>query len=105
MNEKKATEVTNDQIQKWKAQHGYVYKTNIGGTDLYFRTVTRDDYIEVMQDSALAEKPDPEKLTVEKCLLNEVSEDLLYKKGGIATVLYEQIMIKSGFQQIECEEL
>lgn len=101
----KPTEVTTEQIAIWKETYGYVFKTNISGHDLYFRTVTRDDYIDVMQESAVEEKADPERITVEKCLLNAVPEDLLFKKGGIATVLYEQIMLKSGFQQIECEEL
>lgn len=99
------TEVTKEMIAKWKEEHGYVYRATVSGVELYFRTVTREDYIEIMQNAATGEESDPEKETVSKCLLNEVSDDLLYKKGGIATVLYEQIMIKSGFQQIECEEL
>jgi len=103
--EEKEQAITPEQIAAWKMEHGYVFKTTISGTELIFRTVTRDDYVEIMQDAATNDAADPEKATVEKCLLNKVPADLLYKKGGIATVLYEQIMLKSGFQQIECEEL
>jgi hypothetical protein len=92
-------------IAEWKKEHGSVYVLNIGGSDFYFRTLTRDDYIAIMQQSASGIVVDPELQTVKQCVLNDVPEDIYISKGGLATVIYEKIMEKSGFVTVEAEEL
>ena len=44
--------------------------------------------------------------TVKRCILNEnITEDTLKSKSGVVTMISENIMLRSGFQQIEIEEL
>lgn len=98
-----------EKIQEWKKLHGYVYKINLGGKDYYFRTLTRDDYIDILSAQALAEDPskkfDHDLEVCKKCILSECSEDELTKKAGIATVITERIMIASGFESSDIQEV
>lgn len=92
-------------IAEWKEAHGSVFVATITGVDFYFRVLTRDDYMNIMQQSVSGLNIDPELETVKMCVLNEVPEGIYINKGGVVTVLYEQIMSKSGFVTIEAEEL
>ena len=97
--------VTEEQIANWKAEHGSVYVINVAGIDFYFRGLNRQDYIQIMQQQMSGSEADPEVETVQKCVLNDVPANIYSAKGGIATVIYEQIMLKSGFVVAEAEEL
>jgi len=100
--------VTPEQIQEWKAAHGYVYRAKIDGKDYYFRTLNRQDYMIITAKQLQAAEGvfDHEMETVKVCLLNEdVTDEELSSKSGLVTILTEQIMLKSGFQQVESEEL
>lgn len=98
-------EVTKEQIDSWKEQYGYVYAVSIDGLKIYFKTLSRDDYMDIMQSQAIGDSIDPEVETVKRCILNTIDDKVFDKKGGYATVIYEQIMLKSGFVTIEAEEL
>lgn len=97
---------TEQQINEWKTQHGSIYRANVGGTDYIFRTLNRDDYIAI-QGKALMEGVnfDNEYEVVKTCLLEGFDEQDMKNKGGIVSVLSEKIMLRSGFQQVEEEEL
>lgn len=97
-------EVTDNMIQEWKAQHGSVYKID-PGVEIYYRTLTRADYINILQKQASGIEVDHEFETCKLCILNDVPDEVLEKKGGVCTVVYEQIMQNSGFVVVESEEL
>lgn len=100
-------EVTKELIEKWKGAHKFVYKATIDGTDYYYRTLTRDDYMEIQMKVA-QEMPnfDNELEVVKTCLLAPTLDDeTLSTKAGLGSVLSERIMLRSGFQQVEEEEL
>ena len=98
--------VSKEQIEAWKAEHGSIYKiTPIQGLDIIYRPITREDYIEIMNSQITGSIDDPEIETVKKCVLNDVPEAVYHEKGGLATVVYEEIMKKSGFVIVESEEL
>jgi hypothetical protein len=97
-------DVTQEMIATWKVS-GPVFKCIVGDLDIYFRPLSRDVYFEIMQESASNSSIDPELATVVKCILNDVSEKTLKERGGIATVVYEQIMLKSGFVNVAAEEV
>jgi len=99
------SEVTQEMISDWKAQYGYVYKIVLNGKDIIYRTINRSEYVSVMQKISMADVFDPEVETVKICALAGLDEKELTAKGGVATVVYEQIMLKSGFVQVESEEL
>ena len=101
---------TEQQIKDWKEKYGFVYRANIDGTDYIFKTLTREDYMAISaKQVTLGAAFDNELEVVTACLLEPtVTEEVitsLQKKGGIVTVLSERIMLRSGFQQIEEEEL
>ncbi len=94
--------VTPEQIEKWK-ENGPVFLVTLNEVDFYYKTITRNDYIEISQAQTVA--TDYELITVKKCLLNEIDESILDTKAGIVSILYEQIMLKSGFVNVESQEL
>ncbi len=98
-------EVTQDMINEWKVEHGSVFRVTIADIDVYYTTLTRDNYVEIMGKQNTVPNFDPEVETVALCILNELDEGALGKKGGIATVVHEEIMKKSGFVVVESEEL
>lgn len=98
-------EVTQELIDQWKEKYGSVFVLKHPSHDIFYRTLTRDDYIAIMQKQNSGLGIDPELETVKACVLNEVPDNIFDNIGGLVTVAYEQIMLKSGFVQIESEEL
>lgn len=101
---------TEQQIKDWKEKYGFVYRANIDGTDYIFKTLTREDYMAISaKQITIGAAFDNELEVVTTCLLEPAVDDnvinSLEKKGGIVSVLSERIMLRSGFQQIEEEEL
>jgi hypothetical protein len=95
-----------EQIKAWKEQYKSVYKATIGDITYYFRGLTRVDFLTISQRQLSEKDFDSELETVRICLLEpKADEDYLKNKPGIVTILSEQIMIRSGFQQCEVEEL
>lgn len=97
-------EITTEIIDGWKKKFGHVYKT---GDNIYFRPLSRTEYISLITD----QQKDPEtfdyELTVSTlCVLSGVSESDFTLKSGLPTALCEQILLKSGFgTSLEVEEL
>lgn len=97
---------TKEQIEKWKEEYGPIYSTYIADKQYIFKTLDRDDYINISLKQATNPAGfDYELETVSTCLLSEYNPDELKKKAGICSTLYEKIMSKSGFQEVETEEL
>lgn len=97
-----------EKIQEWKKLHGFVYKITLSGKDYYFRTLTRDDYVEILSAQSMVDdtkKFDHDLEVSKRCILSEYTEEELIKKAGISTVLTERIMIASGFEVSEVEEV
>ena len=94
------------QIEKWKQEHGKIYKVAVSeDLTVIYRTLTRDDYIEIMTASQTVQDLDPELKTVELCVLEGFDKDEFEMRGGLTTIVYEEIMKKSGFVVVESEEL
>lgn len=99
-------EITQETINEWKQKYGKVYRIRFEDMQIYFRSLTRDDYATLTQKAALDLRNfDHEYETFKTCVLNEIDEKIIEEKAGIVPVVAEQIMIKSGYQQVEAEEL
>lgn len=97
-----------EKIKEWKEKYTYVYKMTLSGKDYYFRTLTRDDFIDILATQAGMDDPkdfDHDLEVVKKCIISDLEPDELKKKAGIATVLSERIMMMSGFEMSEVEEV
>lgn len=99
-------EQMNQKISEWKQAYKYVYKTTVGGEEFYFRTLTRDDYVAItMKQLSAPQGFDHDREVFKLCILSEYDDSLLDAKGGIVTVVTEKIMIYSGFENAEVEEV
>lgn len=95
--------VTEELIAKWKEEFKSIYKTDTG---IYFRPLSRKEYVSLVAK----QQTDPagfdhELETAISCTLGGTTEDELRTKSGIATVLSEQILQRSGFVQVDVEEV
>jgi len=97
-------DVTQEMINDWKDVHQKVFKTDSG---IYFRPLKRNEYsvlIEAQQKDVTG-KFDWEIEVSKTCLLGGISQNDLITEAGIATVLSENILLKSGFSVVEVEEV
>lgn len=95
-----------EQIKEWKDKYTFVYKVALSGRDYYFRSLTREDYIEILAAQGALEDPrsfDHDLEVCKRCMLSSLED--LNKKAGISTVVAEKIMSMSGFETAETEEL
>ena len=97
---------TSEQIQEWKVEHKNVFRTVISGVEYYYHSLSRQVYMNILLKQALDPKNFDNDLEVFKaCVISEHTEEDLQIKAGILAVLSEKIMISSGFEMTDVEEL
>jgi len=97
-----------EKIKEWKEKYTYVYKITLSGKDYYFRPLTRDDYVDILSSQATAKDQkefDHDLEVAKRCILSDYDKDELTKKAGISTVISERIMVVSGFEISDVEEV
>lgn len=90
---------TREEVEGWKERYEHVYFTPFDGQTFVWRTLQRPEYREIIRDQTLTAL-DREELFTEKCVLYpyNFSLDVIKKsRAGIASLLSEMIMDKSGF--------
>ena len=98
--------IDKEKIAEWKAKYKYIYRSVIAGQEIIFKTLGREDYIDILAVQAVDPVNFDHDLEVfKRCVLTEYDVDEVKKKGGITTVISEKIMIASGFEVTETEEL
>jgi len=99
-------EITKEQIAEWKKEHGKIFKIEpVTGLVIIYRTLTRGMYMDLMAQQMEGLIGDPEIETVKQCIVNKIDDEVFQSLGGVATVIYEDIMRNSGFSLVESEEL
>lgn len=99
-----------EQIQLWKDQFGGVYKNTIDGEVIIWRSIRRAEYRELLRsdeelDSELRLLAKQEKTVLMATLHPTNMTEIIERKAGLATVLSEEILAKSGFDISETETL
>jgi hypothetical protein len=88
------------EVEGWKERHeGLVYFTPFENDVFVWRTLHRPEYREIIRDQTLTAL-DREELFTEKCVLYPYDfsiEKIKKSRAGIASLLSEMIMDKSGF--------
>lgn len=87
-----------EQIDAWKREYGRIYAYDVGDTTFYFRPVTRPQYREIM--SKLVGGPsEREEQLCRMMVLWPLDFDYSSPAApaGVATVLSDAILDKSGF--------
>lgn len=91
------------QLLEWKNEHKDVYKTIIGDTAFYWRPLKRKEYREMTaQTRAIDNLDDAQWVAEEICidqtvLYPENVMELIENRAGISQLLYDEIMLGSGF--------
>ena len=90
---------TKNQIENWKQQYGDVYLTEFDSETFVWRTLSRLEYKELMNQGNQSEWEGEENV-VATCVLwpeNYGPEDISDGKAGVPSILSDQVMAKSGF--------
>lgn len=97
-----------DYIDQWKATYKRIFKNEIHGEVIIWRRLKRGEYKSILK--AEAEEDDrilaKQELMVKTAVLYPFDVDaLIDENAGLATVLSEEILAKSGFALSYTEEL
>lgn len=110
----KVIEITEDNlgvlIPEWKAKFGKLYKNLVDGEIYIWKPLRRGEYKELLKlnEDAIAEDRyllKQEAVVEMAVLFPESIKEVIQEKAGLATVLSEEILSKSGFDISETEAL
>lgn len=105
------TEPTNAQIDRWKAEHGKVFKNVIAGDTYIWRRLKRSEYVAAMaiesdvptENMYLRQDAIARAVTIFPSV--EVMSERIEEFAGLAGEIADRAVLKSGFQASETEEL
>lgn len=100
------------QITAWKAEHGKIYKSIIDGEDYIWRKLKRKEYVALMSEAA-TDATDPEVKVYDKqetitklVVLHPANiEELINENAGLATIIADEVIARSGFSIETTQEL
>lgn len=96
-------------IEKWKREYKRIFKNDIDGETIIWRRLKRGEYKNILneseedQDNKILTKQ--EKMVATAVLYPFNIEEVIEDNAGLATVLSEEILAKSGFAISYTEEL
>lgn len=103
--------INQQQIDEWKAKFGKIYKTSVGDDVVIWRKLRRKEYVYIMSPEA-TDGAEGDKVYAKQdlivsavALFPENIEELITENAGFATCVAEEIIIKSGFDLTNTEEL
>lgn len=105
--------INEQQIQEWKNKWGKIYKTTIGEDVIVWRKLKRKEYVEIMS-GADEEDEDfygakiykrQDKIAEKVILYPENAKEMMEDNAGVSTTIADEVLVKSGFDQTETEEL
>lgn len=95
-------------LDTWKAQYKRIFKNEIDGEVIIWRRLKRGEYKEILK----ADTGEEDKILTKQELMVKASvlypfdiESLIDENAGLATVLSEEILAKSGFAISYTEEI
>lgn len=103
-------ELTDEQIAKWKAEHGKIFKTVIDGETYIWRRLKRREYIDAMSYRS-EENPDANVYLRQNIIASIVTlyptdmEWRIEEYAGLAGEISDRAILESGFNASETEEL
>lgn len=91
---------TRQEVEEWKDKYGSIYFTPFEGLNVFWRTLSRPEYREIVENQNLT-MFDKEEIITDKCVLfpRNFSSAEITQKGfaGVPSTLCDMIMSKSGF--------
>lgn len=99
--------VTKKMIEDFKKEYGQIYKIEIENNVYIYRKLKRKDYVEIMKNGgSILENQETITRTVVIHPLAEQLETLIENNAGVATIISDDALERSGFKITkESEEL
>ena len=98
--------VSEEKINEWKEKYGKIYRAVVIGKDYYFHGMDRGLYLDLQMKQAMNPTTFDHDIEVFKaCVVSEYSEEEIKDKAGISSVISDRIMVISGFELSDIEEL
>lgn len=96
-------------IAEWKDEYNHIYKTVVGDLEVIWHKLSRKEYVSTMTDvtsSGESKIFDRQDAICKKCILFPSNiEELIAENGGLAGSIADEILLKSGFDISDTEEL
>lgn len=96
-------------IAQWKLQYKRIFKNDIDGETIIWRRLKRGEYKEILKETESDEDSKilikQEKMVKAAILYPFNAQEVIDENAGLATVLSEEILAKSGFAISYTEEL
>lgn len=95
-----------DRITEWKKQYGRLYKTEIDGDTYIWRRLNRKEYVNLVTADDTSENKDiahydrQDQLCKITVLYPDNIEQIIRDVAGVASILSDEIMFKSGFSDL-----
>lgn len=99
------------QIDEWKAQYGKIFKTSVGDDVIIWRKLRRKEYVQIMSQDATRDAEGDKIYTRQDLIVATVAlypeniEVLIADNAGFATCVSDEVILKSGFDLANTEEL
>lgn len=102
--------VTQKEIADWKKEFGHVYRTRIGGIDVFWHKLRRKEYVDIMtadyeEDGQARIFARQDRIVKSATLYPENVQEYIDGLAGFSTSIADEIMDRSGFNVAETEEL
>lgn len=98
-----------DKIEEWKREYKRVFKNEIDGEIIIWRRLKRGEYKEILK---LEEEDEDNKILIKQERMVKTAmlypfnaDEIINENAGLATVLSEEILARSGFAMSYTEEL
>lgn len=106
---KKENVINQEQLAEWKKEFGHIYKTTIGEETVIWRKLRRKEYVEAMTQDI--DNPATKIFARQDYIVKTVTlfpaniEEIIEESGGFSGSIADEILLKSGFDVSETEEL
>lgn len=108
-------DVSEEDIDKWRAEYGDIYRSKIADMTFFWHKVRRADYVRIMSDEDLNQIENldlkvyyRQDIIIKSSVLYPSQDELdkiLEENAGISTTLADEIMICSGFGRAQSEKV
>ena len=97
------------QIEEWKDTYKHIFKTVVGEHTFVWRKLRRREYVEIMtekSDDPATKVFDRQDSICSTCILfPENIDELIEENGGLAGTLADEVLLRSGLDISETEEM
>ena len=96
-------------IEEWRDTYKHIFKTTVGEHTFVWHKLRRREYVDIMtiqSDNPASKVFDRQDAICETCVLfPENIEEIIEENGGLAGTIADEILLRSGFDISDTEEI